>query len=209
MPYRLQIFKLWLGLLVISLVGVFGWHWQSLQVDYSSLEILLVERKWAEADLETSRIINRIILREIDAQMFFGYSLLNIPDGRKFKIANGGLPCADLRTLDQLWSLQSGGQFGFSAQLQIALTVPGYPDKINEISGNFEQVIGWTWAYNDRPSLHLDWYRHIQKLESTKGFLPSNLWALDIRTEKPIETSAVLKTLHHFQTCKNQNMIFE
>jgi hypothetical protein len=69
---------------------------------------------------------------------------------------------------------------------------------------SFEQLMGWHWDYSNKPSLHPEWYSHALNPEHAKGFLPSNLWALDIKPEKPVETYAVLRTLLHFQGCKQQ-----
>jgi hypothetical protein len=125
--------KLWLciGISAIGLGSLAWWHYQSLQISYTKLEQLLAARQWMKADLETSILMNKLLLTTIDQQTFFGYSRLNFPDGRKFRLAHGGdggFPCADLEILDKLWSSHSKGNFGFNTQLKIAKNIADYPE---------------------------------------------------------------------------------
>jgi GUN4-like len=200
---QMQKVGLVLGGLAILLGYIGWWHWQSLQVDYSKLDQLLSTRKWMEADIETSKIISKLLLKSVESQTFFGSSIFPL-NGNKFRVlhgGNGGLPCRDLKILDQLWSKYSDGQFGFGVQTDIALSTPGFPDRINEVSNDFEQRVGWHWKYSNKPSSHPIWYYPAQNPKKAKGFLPSNLWALDVKIEKPVETPAVLQTLNHFRNC--------
>jgi hypothetical protein len=196
------------GGLTAVLIYLCLWHWRSLQVDYSTLEQLLFTRQWMAADIETSEIISKLLLEAVDNQTFFGYSRVPL-NNKAFRIINGGdggLPCKDLQVLDQLWSKYSNKQFGFSAQERIASSIPDYPDNVYEISNDFEQSVGWHWNYSDKPSSHPEWYRKAQEPEKARGFLPSNLWALDIKIEKPVYTPAVLQTLHHFRSCTSSRL---
>jgi hypothetical protein len=74
-------------------------------MDYSKLRDLLKAGKWKEADEETLRVMLAVAKREKE-----GY--LTVEDIDNF-------PCADLRTIDQLWVKYSNGRFGFSVQKRI------------------------------------------------------------------------------------------
>lgn len=74
-------------------------------IDYTNLQDLLKTGKWGKADGETIRLLLKIVsrtqigwLRRIDFDSF---------------------PCADLRTINQLWEGYSYKNFGFSVQKQI------------------------------------------------------------------------------------------
>ena len=74
-------------------------------IDYRQLQALLKAKKWREADQETaSRMLEAVGRRKGD--------YIRADELRKF-------PCVDLRTIDALWTLYSGGKFGFSVQKDI------------------------------------------------------------------------------------------
>ena len=100
-------------------------------MDYTPLRDLLKARKWKEADQETRQVMCAVMgrekegwLREEDAQSF---------------------PCADLRTIDQLWVKYSEGRFGFSVQKRIYVET-GNPLDGEYYKGSFERFgdrVGW------------------------------------------------------------------
>lgn len=101
-------------------------------VDYSHLKELLISKKWKEADEETARVMIKAAKQEQK-----GY--LDLGDIEK-------VPCADLRTIDQLWVKYSNGKFGFSVQKKIYIQCGGkldakFPE--NEIMYQFSQRVGW------------------------------------------------------------------
>ncbi|MFM6307858.1 MAG: GUN4 domain-containing protein, partial [Dolichospermum sp.] len=60
-------------------------------------------------------------------------------------------PCADLRTIDQLWVKYSDGRFGFSVQKRIYQGLGGTREYNQEIWLKFNDKVGWkegeSWLY--------------------------------------------------------------
>ncbi|MGQ4650196.1 GUN4 domain-containing protein [Lyngbya aestuarii] len=80
-------------------------------IDYTKLRDLLKTGKWKEADQETLAVMLKAVNREQE----------NFLDSEAIK----NFPCTDLHTIDQLWVKYSGGQFGFSVQKSVWLSVGG------------------------------------------------------------------------------------
>ncbi|WP_414571761.1 GUN4 domain-containing protein [Nostoc sp. CCY 9925] len=74
-------------------------------VDYTRLHDLLKAEKWKQADEETLAVMLKASGREREGSLDF----------KSFE----NFPCADLRTIDQLWVKYSNGHFGFSVQKRI------------------------------------------------------------------------------------------
>ncbi|WP_052754442.1 serine/threonine-protein kinase [Calothrix sp. 336/3] len=106
-------------------------------VDYSNLEKLLKAQNWKEADQETARLMLKVANREEE-----GY--LDIEQINNF-------PCADLRTIDQLWLKCSDGRFGFSVQKRIYQSLGGTEEYDEKIWEAFGDRVGWrkkgSWMY--------------------------------------------------------------
>jgi len=100
-------------------------------INYTRLRDLLAAKNWKEADEETYRVMIQAVGKK-DDDWFTPDELLNFP-------------CADLRTIDRLWVKYSNGQFGFSVQKKIYLTVGGKADgKYNdEAWEKFGDRVGW------------------------------------------------------------------
>ena len=68
-------------------------------------------------------------------------------------------PAADLRTIDQLWTNQSGGHFGLAIQKQIWETVTGDAEGSWEQVCQFGDAVGWrkdgAWLYESDLSFDL------------------------------------------------------
>jgi len=80
--------------------------WQSeVGMDYSQLDQFLAAGRWQEADEYTWLVMLIVVDREAEGW-------LRLEDIENF-------PCADLQTIDQLWTEYSGGRFGFNVQRQI------------------------------------------------------------------------------------------
>ncbi|MDM3859571.1 MAG: GUN4 domain-containing protein [Aphanizomenon gracile PMC644.10] len=96
-------------------------------MDYSKLRDLLKAGKWKEADEETRRVMLAVArqvirLRDEDIDNF---------------------PCADLRTIDQLWVKYSNGRFGFSVQKRIYQGLGGTKEYNPKIWEKFGDKVGW------------------------------------------------------------------
>ena len=74
-------------------------------IDYTQLRNLLKAGKWKEANQETADRMCEAMGRQEEGW-------LRVEDIRQF-------PCADLRTINQLWVKYSDGKFGFSIQKKI------------------------------------------------------------------------------------------
>jgi serine/threonine protein kinase len=101
-------------------------------MDYSKLRDLLKAGKWKEADEETQRVLLAVAKKECH---------LTEEDIINF-------PCADLRTIDQLWVKYSNGRFGVSVQKR---TYQGLGEDNYEIWEKFGDKVGWrkvgSWLY--------------------------------------------------------------
>jgi predicted NACHT family NTPase len=99
---------------------------------YQTLENLLMEQKWREADQETYRLMITTVGKE-EGQWFDAEELLNFP-------------CEELLAIDRLWVKYSQGKWGFSVQKQIyadfGATLDGsFPG--TEIWYDFCDRVGW------------------------------------------------------------------
>ena len=97
-------------------------------VDYSRLRDFLKARQWQEADQEMADRMCEAMGRRQEGW-------LRVEDIQNF-------PCADLRTIDQLWVKYSNGKFGFSVQKQIWQDC-GSPTEWNASWNNFGDRVGW------------------------------------------------------------------
>jgi GUN4-like/TIR domain len=97
-------------------------------MDYKPLRDMLKAKQWKEADQETWRVMCAAMGRQEEGR-------LRVEDIRNF-------PCADLRTIDQLWVKYSDGQFGFSVQKQIWQEC-GSPTDYNKDWEKFGDRVGW------------------------------------------------------------------
>ncbi|MFM5886919.1 MAG: GUN4 domain-containing protein, partial [Dolichospermum sp.] len=106
-------------------------------MDYNKLRDLLKAEKWQEADKETRRVMLAVAKRE-EKGWFNVESIDNFP-------------CADLRTIDQLWVKYSDGKFGFSVQKRIYQGLGGTREYNQEIWLKFGDKVGWrkggNWLY--------------------------------------------------------------
>jgi len=106
-------------------------------MDYSKLRDFLKAGKWKEADGETLRVMLAVAKREKEGWL----------DDK----SNDNFPCADLRTIDQLWVKYSDGRFGFSVQKRIYQGLGGTREYNREIWKKFGDKVGWrkggSWLY--------------------------------------------------------------
>ncbi|WP_414585952.1 caspase, EACC1-associated type [Scytonema sp. PCC 10023] len=110
-------------------------------VDYTKLRDLLAAQNWKEADYETYLVMLQAVGRK-ENDWIRDEELLNFP-------------CADLRTIDQLWVKYSNGRFGFRVQKKIYMSVGGKPDGNydEEAWEKFGDRVGWrvkeNWISDD------------------------------------------------------------
>ena len=121
-------------------INVETFHGTSLQtsnMDYRKLRDYLAQGKWKEADEETIRVMLAVAKREKEGWLDEG-SIDNFP-------------CADLRTIDQLWVKYSDGRFGFSLQKRIYKGLGGTREYDSDIWNKFGDKVGWrkggNWLY--------------------------------------------------------------
>jgi GUN4-like/Caspase domain len=148
-------------------------------VDYTKLRDLLKAGRWKEADHETLEVILKAAGRENN-------EYLTIESIEIF-------PCADLHTVDQLWFKYSGGQFGFSLQKEIWLSVGGELGEYD--NATYEQFglrVGWRdrngvkllrgWTKYEDLNFSLTWapVGHLPTLASGKNmhFEQLNFWGI-------------------------------
>ncbi|NES78266.1 MULTISPECIES: GUN4 domain-containing protein [unclassified Okeania] len=97
--------------------------------DYSTLENLLKQKRWKEADTETSRLMLKVPgLKE---------------QGHLTQQDIDNFPCTDLRTIDRLWVKYSDGKFGFSVQKKIYHNLGGRKEYDWRVWKNFGNSVGW------------------------------------------------------------------
>ena len=121
-------------------INVETFHGTSLQtsnMDYRKLRDYLAQGKWKEADEETVRVMLAVGKREKEGWL----------DDKSID----NFPCADLRTIDQLWVKYSGGRFGFSVQKRIYQSLGGTRKFNSDIWEKFADKVGWrkggNWLY--------------------------------------------------------------
>lgn len=148
-------------------------------IDYTKLRDLLKAGNWKEADHETLTVVLKAAGRE-ETEYLTIESIENFP-------------CADLHTVDQLWFKYSGGQFGFSLQKEIWLSVGGELGEYN--NATYEQFglrVGWrdrngvkllrNWTKYDDLNFSLTWapVGHLPTLASGKNmqFEQLNFWGI-------------------------------
>ncbi|WP_204138490.1 GUN4 domain-containing protein [Halomicronema sp. CCY15110] len=120
-------------------------------VDYRELQRLLKAKKWREADLETwHRMLEAVGRPEND--------WIRLEELQTF-------PCADLKTIDALWKLHSGGKFGFSVQKDIWIEC-GSPTSSGKDWDQFCVKVGWQ---DETASRYLDY----DELKANPDFSPA------------------------------------
>ena len=102
--------------------------------DYKSLDKLLFEKKWREADQETKALILKLSNRETEGW-------LRLEDIKQ-------IPCRDLRTIDQLWMQYSNERFGFSIQKRLWEKVCENIEANDRIWNRFREIVGWKRVFN-------------------------------------------------------------
>jgi Effector-associated domain 1/GUN4-like len=125
-------------------------------IDYTGLHDLLQQKKFSEADFETTRLMLRLVKRRI-------YDTLEGADFFDF-------PLPDLNTIDKLWLAGSNNRFAFSIQLQVWMNVGGNLKKFD--AQTFKSFVReLEWDKDDVPS----------DKRAKKGHLPKGHYVLTRR----------------------------
>ena len=211
---------IYLCIFVITFTAYCGWkHWEYLQIDYSNLEEMLYQAIWQEADVETSRIMNKILSKSVDEKTFFGYSAIpgyQVITTHSWRIALGaeeGFACQDLLMIDKLWMKYSKGYFGFSTQAPIAELIYNSPEnktsKFPKTTQLFEELkdnLGWDlWNGISPNSDSRKFYLNGKTPEEAKGFLPSYLWVLRLKLVTSTR-APIFVVLRKFSKCQNSQI---
>ena len=156
------------------------------KIDYTKLEKLLTESQWKEADRETANIILKASNRTRDE----GLEPSDLEQ----------LPVDILQILDRLWVESSQGQFGFSIQQQIWLSVGGQPEQEDEeVYKAFGRRVGWY-----QRGRWLNWEEYTFSLEAPEGHLPRDLPSQSRRIRPYLFSRTDLFTLP--QSARNQSI---
>jgi len=126
-------------------------------MDYSKLRDLLKAGKWKEADEETARVM--LAVANLEEESWLDNEHID------------NFPCADLRTIDQLWVKYSNGRFGFSVQKRIYQDLGGTREFKGEIWKKFGDKVGWRKG----GSLVYYWNITFDK-KAPEGHLPVAVW---------------------------------
>ena len=148
-------------------------------MDYSKLRDLLKAGKWKEADEETARVM---LTEDWDAN-----SIINIDN----------FPCADLRTIDQLWVKYSEGRFGFSVQKRIYQGLGGTREYDSDIWEKFGDKVGWreegSWLG----------YKNITfDKKAPEGHLPRRVGSPGMFSVPYLMSSTITRVFSRGETCR-------
>ncbi|MDB9419337.1 GUN4 domain-containing protein [Microcystis aeruginosa CS-563/04] len=133
-------------------------------IDYRNLEDLLKRQQWKQADEETATVMLQAANRTKDGWL------------REEDIHN--FPCADLRTIDQLWVKYSKGKFGFSVQAKIHHDLGGTRLYNERVWNAFGDRVGWRVKSSWMPWVNNSWiYREdvTFDLKAPLGHLPAGV----------------------------------
>ncbi|MEH2050462.1 GUN4 domain-containing protein [Nostoc sp.] len=96
-------------------------------IDYTQLQDLLAQHKWKEADIETTKLMLKVMNKNYWNEVY------------KEDIEN--FSCQDIHTIDRLWEEYSYGYFGFSIQQTIWSEMGGQVDY--ETEKRLGDRLGW------------------------------------------------------------------
>ncbi|MBG1264992.1 GUN4 domain-containing protein [Nostoc sp. WHI] len=96
-------------------------------IDYTQLRDFLEQHKWKEADIETTKLMLKVMIKSYWNEVY------------KEDIDN--FSCQDIHTIDQLWEQYSYGYFGFSIQQTIWSEMGGKVDY--ETEKRLGDRLGW------------------------------------------------------------------
>jgi GUN4-like len=179
------------------LTFIIAWHHQSRQVNYSKLEMLLKNERWIEADQETGKLMNQILILAVDSKKFWGYSRIDLFGQERVRVLGGAFnSCQDFRRIDVLWAEYSGRKYGFSAQAKVLSKLkPSFSKSVaTSYKDEFYREVGWQYNWRFRDS---DWFSQAGEVSQKTGFLPSPYWFIT-NSPKPMN---VVVFVDAFRSC--------
>ena len=120
--------------------------------DYTTLQTLLAQKRWKQADQETWSLLCGALKKSRKAYIH-AKDLKN-------------LPCEDLKTINHLWVKYSNGRFGFTVQNQI------YQESEGDY-GKFCSQVGWLTYNPHHPDQGIEY-----KISAPVGHLPTRNWII-------------------------------
>ena len=102
-------------------------------IDYTSLQNLLKEEKWSEADLQTYKMVEKIVKTAKQKNKHIFIELKTIAE----------FACPDIRTIDSLWKKHTSNKFGFSSQQEVWQSVNQKGDFSTQTWRSFATQVGW------------------------------------------------------------------
>lgn len=176
--------KLILSICLIVISGL-GWclfrafqTWLTRQVSYGELKVLLENRDWNQADLETSELLLRLSRRNLIEFYALNPNLYEVNE----------IPCQDLMVIDRLWSFHSEGKFGLAPQVAI------WQSKTKDIN----------WRKYQREPDSVDAQRGsflLNEMSEQSGLLPSLIWVGKGRADKENPSLLLRDFYSHVDTC--------
>jgi eukaryotic-like serine/threonine-protein kinase len=145
-----------LGIIGIAGVGIFGFTFVN-KPNYTQLETYLQNKQWQQADTETDKLLLKIAGEK---------SALDAQSSQK-------IPCKSLQKIDQLWTENSDGRFGFTPQRKAYLATGNdfgdYVESTYEVFGNKVswRIFGSWKRYQDFN------FQGINTAITPPGYLPS------------------------------------
>jgi hypothetical protein len=184
------------GLITSSFCYFVYTHYQDRIISYSSLEKYLHERDWKNADKETSRLINKLILISIDREHFWGASKLDFGAAARHKLMlSENLPCDILTKIDDLWLKHSDNHYGFTPQSNIANALFFNKYSFNKISNIDDDIFIAKVRFDRLKNQNI--YKEADEFSKHIGMLPSNLW---FQENSPYYRSPVL-LIKNYKLC--------
>lgn len=131
------------------------------QIDYRTLQHLLRNHQWAEADNETFGILLTLVKSHLhDAEWLDAEAIAT-------------LPCTDLKTIDRLWSRYSEGKFGLRIQCGIYFDMTTGSSSVRNYSTTFGRRVGWVLWDNEFMGFKPYNQLNFNHLSAPNGHLPA------------------------------------
>jgi hypothetical protein len=192
-----------LSLLFIVLFVAILFHHQSREINYSKLEGFLKQEDWLNADIETSKIINKILLVAVDKKHFWGYSRFDLFGQERLNVLLNNSSCQEFSKLNHLWQLHSNNKYGLSTQSKTLISMIKNNDMDSIIDGNYQEKfyakVGWNYYWNFED---INWYESAKNNIKETGSLPSRYWLLQ-NSPKSLGSNGIIIFLHKFYLCES------
>lgn len=158
-------------------------------IDYSSLETMLANGDWKDADQETAKKMLEIAGREKEGWV-------KVDDINSF-------PAQDLRTIDQLWNKYSNGRFSFSVQKRIYESLGETQNYDKKTWEEFGDLVGWrvnnAWLWS--PDIKYTSDAPIGHLPSFSGCAGVGVWVFGLG-RGVVRGKCIVRLYFHLDICK-------